>query len=234
VPRDVELTREGRVLAILSAALIVAALGLGVWSVIFHIRQTRERDLRRQDAVLTNADVLDVRSTRDKHPRELVTYRFTAADGRSRVATVRLGRDEQRPSGGTIVVGYLRSNPDENWASGHEPDGIPVWVAPIVSVALATFAWIVIWRLRRDWTLLSEGRIAQGRVSTARRVAHQHHHVTRVTYEFTTLAGAAVQGRADLRRRPPTTGDAVTVVYHRDDPRWNALYPLSLVQSARK
>jgi hypothetical protein len=109
-----------------------------------------------------------------------------------------------------------------------------VWVPPLVSLAFAGFAWLVIWRLRRDWTLLEEGRAAAARVVATKKVARQHHRATRVDYEFTTLAGATVRGHAELGRRPPAEGDRVTVVYHRDDPHWNALYPLTLVRSARK
>ena len=236
VPRDVALTGRGKALAILAPCLAIAALGLGVWLSTLHVRQLRDRELRSRDAVLTNGEVVRVTRTRDKHPRQVVTYRFSDADGGSHVGSIRLGEDEplQRFAGDMISIAYLRSDAERNWMSGHEPDVMPLWVAPVVSAALAAVTWLMIWRLRRDWRLLSEGRAAEARVVATKRVTRQHQSATRVNYEFTTIAGATVEGHQELGRRPPAVGDRVIVVYHRDDPHWNALYPLPLVKPARR
>jgi hypothetical protein len=236
VPRDVALTTQGRVLAGFAVSLVLASLTSAVVLTMLHVRQARDRELRASATVYTEADVVNLTRTRGEHPRRVVTYEFAALDGTVHYATARLdGRDPlPMASDRTIYIGYLRSDPERSWVSGHEPEVIPVWVPPLVSRAVAGFAWLVIWRLRRDWTLLEEGRAAAARVVATKKVARQHHRATRVDYEFTTLAGATVRGHAELGRRPPAEGDRVTVVYHRDDPHWNALYPLTLVRSARK
>jgi hypothetical protein len=111
---------------------------------------------------------------------------------------------------------------------------IPVWVGPFVGTAVAAIAWMLTYRLHSDWRLLSEARAVEGTVVGNKRTPHQHGHTERVTYQFTTLAGATIQGRAEVGGRAPAVGDRVTVIYHRDDPHWNALYPLALVKSARR
>jgi hypothetical protein len=236
VPRDVALTGQGTVLAVVAGLLAAASLASAVLLAMLHVSQARDRDLRRQDAVFTVANVVNVRRTREDHPRRVVTYAFAAADGTTHSSTARFDERDPLPSmsDGTISIGYLRSDAERSWAVGYEPGVMPVWVPPLVSVALAAFGWLATWRLRRDWTLLREGRAAAARVVAAKKVSRQHQRTTRVNYEFTTLAGATVTGHAEISRRVPAEGDRVTVVYHRDDPHWNALYPLSLVRSARR
>ena len=48
-------------------------------------------------------------------------------------------------------------------------------------------------------------------------------------YEFQLLDGTNVKGRSDVRK-VPAEGTALCVLYLPDNPRRNALYPLSLVR----
>jgi hypothetical protein len=54
-----------------------------------------------------------------------------------------------------------------------------------------------------------------------------------VRYEFTTLSGATVTGTVDRSRPTASPGETIPIVYHRDNPHWNATYPLSLVTPER-
>ena len=61
----------------------------------------------------------------------------------------------------------------------------------------------------------------------------QHASGYQLRYEFKTLSGAAVSGKI-LQKADVAVGGTIPIVYHRDDPRRNARYPLSLVTPAQR
>ena len=127
-----------------------------------------------------------------------------------------------------LDIARLRRHTGAKW-SVYPDDVLPLWVVPLVTCSLAIFSGALFWRIRRDRVLLAEGRLVQGRVVDTKKVKHQHHHAHRVRYTFRTLSGATVTGRAEMRRAPGAVGDVISVLYHRDNPRRNAIYPLTLV-----
>jgi hypothetical protein len=235
VPRDVELSGDGRVLAGLAVLLAAGALAAGVGLGLLHVRQADEHERLSQQAVRTTGEVVRVAMTRGEHRRRVVTYEYEAA-GVRRVATDTLHEGDGRPlaKGATIPIDYLASEPRRSWVAGNEPDVLPLFVAPLVSAFLLLGAWTIWVRLRRALTLLREGRLAEGRVVATKRVSGQHSGGYRVTYEFKTLAGALARASSSAGRKPPPVGERVLVIYHRDQPHWSALYPLSLVRPARR
>jgi hypothetical protein len=54
-----------------------------------------------------------------------------------------------------------------------------------------------------------------------------------VLYEFQLLSGTVMKGRSNGGRRTPGVGSPVCVLYDRDNPRRNAVYPLCLVKLMR-
>jgi hypothetical protein len=95
-------------------------------------------------------------------------------------------------------------------------------------------AAIVIGRMvRRQWTLLSEGRFASARVTAATRIKQHEGRSYRVTCAFQALSGAPVTADYQTNRKPPPVGTLVPILYHRDTPRWTAPYPLPFVTPVR-
>lgn len=228
--RDVRLTANG--VAAMGVAIVLAALALAAAIVLpsVHARQEAERNTLRSGAVSASATIVAVKVTRGEHPRRDVTYRYTAAGGDyDRSARVPQRDRRALPVGARIPIFYLDSAPARSWLPGDEPDVLPLWVVPPVTCVLALFSGALIWRIRRDRVLLAEGRFAQARVVASTKVKHQHHSAHRVRYTFTALSGKTVTATSEVRRAPGAVGDTIRVLYHRDDPNRNAIYPLTLV-----
>ena len=113
------------------------------------------------------------------------------------------------------------------------PRGVPLWVIPLIPASLLVAVAGIARGLRRNWMLLSEGRAAQGRVISQKKVHRDKHTAYQITCEFRDLSGALHTMRYDVMKAPPAIGAELTIVYHRDDPRWHAVYPLRLVRPVR-
>ena len=87
--------------------------------------------------------------------------------------------------------------------------------------------------VRRQWILLSEGRVAQARVIGTKKVRRDKRTAFRVSYEFQTLSGAKQTSRYEVGKTPPPIGTVIPIVYHRDKPQWSAKYPFQLVRPGR-
>jgi hypothetical protein len=229
VPRDVQLSPAGRTLAALVAALILAAVAAAIAMSV----AATTADERRSRAFI-DAQALTVERTRGEHPRRIVTYSFSI-DGRSYEGRTRLREGDRREviRGSRLPVEYVVSTPSVNWIAGYEPRGVPLWLIPLVSVSLLAAAGGIARLLRRNWLLLSEGRAVQARVLSQRKVRRDKHPAYEITSEFRDLSGALHTMRYDVLKAPPAVGSTLTVVYHRDDPRWRAVYPLALVRPTR-
>jgi hypothetical protein len=229
IPRDVRLTGYGIAIAAVASALAIGAL---VSAIVMSVVIARSAD--RGARVRVDADVLDVSTIRGEHPRRAITYRFEARDrafqGRS---TVKESEHRDVVAGAQIPVEYVGSDPASNWIAGHEPGGIPRLLVPIVSGVLIVIASILAQQLRRQWVLLSEGRGALARVAGSRKVHRDKHTAYEVSCTFQDLSGATHTMRYDVSKAPPPAGTTVAIVYHRDNPRWHAVYPLRFVRPLR-
>jgi hypothetical protein len=234
IPRDVRLTANGVAMLVLAVLFAAGAVAAGIGLSIAYARQRADRELLQRDGVAADAVVVRIAQTRGEHRRRIVTYRF-AVDGSAYAGHVTLRERDRRPLavGSALGIRYLSSDPARSWMDGYEPDVLPPWVIPPSSLSLLLVAWLLARAVMRQRLLLSEGRLADARVVASKRVARQHHHGYRVTYEFRALSGAMVTAASETRRRPPEIGTRISVVYHREDPRWNAVYPLSLVRPAK-
>ncbi|MCX6633192.1 MAG: hypothetical protein NTW28_36820 [Candidatus Solibacter sp.] len=102
---------------------------------------------------------------------------------------------------------------------------MPLWVPYLVAGQLAFTVTMMVIPLRRQNRLLTEGRPAPGRVTGIKKGDK----TLVIQYEFRLLSGAVAKGRSNARRAP--AGDALLcVLYDPENPRRNALYPLSLVR----
>ena len=110
--------------------------------------------------------------------------------------------------------------------------GFPLWLIPLTVVSLLAMALLLAWHVRRQWVLLSEGRVARARVTGLKKANSDKRRMFRVTYEFQTLSGAMRRARSEVGTAP-AIGAVIPIVYHRDEPEWTAMYPMKLVRPGR-
>jgi len=235
VPRDVRLTAGGIAVAGVAIAIAVGALVAAIVMSIAYTQAGAERERREREGVAVEAEVVQVVPRRGEHPRQVVTYRFEV-DGRSYSGRTTLRENDRRDMtrGAPIHITYLTSQPERSWVAGYRPAGVPLWMIPLTTLLLLVTAAVIARRVRRQWILLSEGRVAQARVTDFKQVHRDKRTAYRVSYEFETLSGAKQTARYEIGKRPPPIGTVMPVVYHRDRPQWSAVYPLQLVRPVRE
>jgi len=233
VPRDVRLTAGGFAVALFAIALAIAALVSAIVMSAAYARSESDRQLRARDSRTATAEVVQA-VTRGEEPRRIVTYRYEV-DGRLYTGTAGLRNRDRRDVtiGAPVRIMYLGSRPQTNWLIGYEPRRFPVWVIPVVALSLLLAAAAVARGVRRQWVLLSEGRVAQARVIGTKKIRRDHHTAFRVSYEFETLSGAKQTSRLEVGKTAPAIGAVIPIVYHRDKPQWSAAYPFPLVRPVR-
>ena len=235
VPRDVRLTTGGLVVAALAVAMALGALVAGIVMSVVYMRASDERQLRERDGVAADAAVVQVVERRGDGPHRVVTYRYDVS-GRSYTGRATLRNSDRRVlrPGEPVRIGLVPSQPERSWMMGYERTGVPLWEIPLTASSLFAAAMGLVWSVRRQWILLSEGRAARARVTALKRVSSDKGKRYRVTYEFQTLSGALQRSRSDIGKTPPAIGAIIPVVYHRDWPEWSATYPMQLVRPGRR
>jgi Protein of unknown function (DUF3592) len=231
VPRETQLTQNGKAVMGIAITFAVSALAVAIVLTIVRARQQEMRDFIARDGVTTDATVARVTTTKGDDPRTDVTYRYAAPGGVFEgVAGLSTRAGRRIVEGDRVAVVYLRSQPARSWLAGRGPGVLPIWLIPLIAAALLAVAGALAARLQRDRVLLSEGRFADARILASTKSQHGH----RVRYEFITLSGQAVTATVERGRNPGPVGTTVPVIYHRDNPRRNAFYPLSLAMPLRR
>jgi hypothetical protein len=225
------LTGAGIAVSAIAGALSVAAIASAILLFLAYARSEERGELRDREKRAADARVLTVSKGGDGGRRRLVSYRF-AVDGRHYVGRTLLRERDRRPvaPGRLLSIEYIPSHPNESWIVGYVPGRFPIWPILVVPIALLIAAMVAATSVRRQWTLLSEGRIAQAQVTAHKRVHVGEHKGFRVSSDFRTLSGALHAAHFPSQKAPPPIGSVVPIVYHRDDPTWHALYPLRLVR----
>jgi hypothetical protein len=237
IPRDVRLTGGGIAVVVVAIALAVGALVSVVLLSVAQQRAGERGQVRERESInVPAALVIAVGPNRGERRFRDVTYRYEANGRAYQGRLVLRSRDRGTIKiGDTIPITYLESTPEVSWAKGHEPgSGPPLWVIPLVSISLLLGAAAVGRSVRRQWVLLSEGRVAQARISGHKKIHSHKHKAYSVSYEFQTLSGATCSARCEMGKTPPPVGAMVLVVYHRDKARWSAVYPLPFVRPGRR
>jgi hypothetical protein len=234
IPRAVTLTKGGKALMVFAILLAVGGIVAPIVMSVNYARSVEQAARRAREAVTVDAPIVSVVFTGGEQKRTIVTYRYEV-DRRRYTGRAVFRRTAARglETGGQIRIQYIPSQPENSWRVGSEPGTLAAGLIPIVSLALLAFAGGLAWTIRRQWILLSEGRVAFGKVTAQKKVQGHNHKYYRVAYEFETLSGARVTVRVDVNRTPPAIGTRVPVIYHRDMPRWSTLYPLRLVRPVR-
>ena len=134
-PRPVELTKIGMLVALAGSLLPVAALVSGFW---LHGVAERDRALRSSLDLYGNsatAVVTGLSQTREKSPRYLVAYRYSAGgeDHQGRHA-IRQSEWRRLQLGLPLTVRYLPASPARSLIAGYEPQ--PMFLLPMILLFL--------------------------------------------------------------------------------------------------
>jgi hypothetical protein len=234
-PRDVGLTAGGRALIALAWLVAAAALGAGIG---LHLEAQRQfsaaLDFDRR-GVTANAVVDRLwRKSGDGKPA-YAAFHFeangTRIDGESRM---RLPVWRELRTGSTVAVRYLPESPRRFVVAGERRGRMPFAVPYAVSFTLAALALLCAGAVRRQRTLLSEGRPARAVVTKVKKNKGSHGASYReIFYEFRVLAGTKVTGKA-VATTASDVGATIDVVYHPERPTRNRPYPFSLVTLNRE
>ena len=233
-PREVTLTAAGKAALM---AMFVLILGAVVGSALLAAKAKADAErwtAWQAESVSTQGVVTGSRKRGSGDDTKYwVDYTYRAGES-TQAASAKIGSREWRriEIGSTIAVEYRRSNPAQSWIPGHEPRGMPPFVPVLVGLSLLLPSPIAGYLIHRQKRLLEEGRAARATVVKTKKIHHQHGVTYRVAYEFETLSGGLMTGKMDVQGNAPAEGSDITILYHPDEPTWNARYPLSLVKVA--
>ena len=223
-PRSVELTGLGRFVLVLSLLLAVGAFAAGALLWMQAERSADRVAIRGRDGATTTGTIET--STRGKDNWRM-TYSF-GFEGRTLEGAMAGKRIEP---GTPVRVGYLPSDPKDNWLVGHEPKPTPFWLAPLMGISLLLAGVLTQWKLRRQKFLLENGRAAVALAKTSKRVHRGKERLYATECEYRQPSGALVTGRLETRRAIPIDMEFV-IVYDPDQPKRVEKYPLRLFRIA--
>jgi len=224
--RSIRLTRQGKATIAVAVAFILGAVLLGAFLGRKVQREAAERTLLRDQGIVADAVVTRVWRRGGKEDEHLVTYRF-AHDRKIYLRTVRTPVAIWRTlaPGANVPIRFVPSAPTISHPVAWPSKGLPSWFPYLLAAMCAVPAFLLPIPVRREARLLVEGRPAPGRVTGFRRIDK----AIRVQYEFRLLNGSLFKGTIN-RSKPPIEGTPLCVLYDPENPRRNALYPLSLVR----
>jgi hypothetical protein len=227
--RNVRLSAGGIVFACFAALMFAGAIAAGVGLSRLSARQQRERESLRNAGVEVPAVITRHWHTGGKDDTPKIAYEFAYGERTYHGSSDTPRRIWRSLSvGSPIAVRVVPLNPELNHPAEWESDGIPRVLPGILAALLVMIGMLMVFVIRREMRLLSEGRPAPGRVTKCRRVKDGH----MLRYEFLTLDGSVVNGRGDARKAQPI-GATLCVLYDRDNPKRNAPYPMKLVRIDR-
>lgn len=233
-PRQVRLTEGGFGVALVAALCVAGALIAGPLLLVKASRDRVRLEHLLRESVATEATVVRVEISRGEKRRRTVHYAYSV-DGQTSDGRTRLRERDRRPveAGSRIPIFYVPSGKRESWLPGYEPRGTPAVLAIVVPAGSLTLATLLAWLIRREWRLLEEGRVAKGVVTSHEKV-WQKPQGCRAHYEYHLLSGALRRGHVDKdeKKDAPAVGSSLTIVYDREDPRHNSLYPFQFVKWA--
>jgi hypothetical protein len=223
--RPVRLSAQGTFLACVAALLVIGAVALGIFLARTSRRQAEEQRLLAAQGVTVDAVITRQWLTDDKSQEHGVAYRFDYQGSiYTRSVGAPIGQWRDLPVGATLPVRFVPSDPTISHPVAWQSRGLPAWFPYVMGAFLAALGCLVTLPISRQTRLLAEGRPAPARVTGIRKSKG-----IVVLYEFQLLDGTTAKGRSDVRK-VPAEGAVLCVLYLPDNPRRNALYPLSLVR----
>ena len=229
-PRDVRLTRSGRTFVVLAWLLAAAAIPLGLLLYREARRQSDAAAAFEQQSVVTSAVVDRLWRKKGDGDPAFAAFHFDANGARvAGEARMRTSVWRELRIGSTVMVRYLPDDPARWSIAGSRRQGMPVAIAYLVAGTLGGLSLLFTSMVRRQRTLLSEGRATAARITSVKK-RHGSHGATHqeIAYEFPLLGGGMAAGRATAPKGS-VVGGTIYVVYDPDRPARNHPYPFSLV-----
>jgi hypothetical protein len=229
-PRELRLKPAGIILVLLAMALLAGAFSLGL---LLHLKASADHELRGQVVEFgkdVEARIIRRWTNRGKNTRYWIEYSYQV-EGQSHRGRIELRRSAwlAEEPGAILPLRYLPSDPAQHLVRGHEGELMPLWLPYLIGPALALAAWLVTRPLISQRRLLAEGRPAPAVVTRHEKTQHG----VVVHYVFSLLSGALAHGKIGPQRKPPALGSILCVLYEPERTRHTAVYPLSLVRTAR-
>jgi len=232
--RPVRLNGGGKVLVLLAAVLLLGGIVAGLWLDRISRRQGVETELLAEKGLQTQARIVrvwesgDTRRRGKSDSRYRVTYTFDHAGGRyTRSSRVPYVNWQTLREGGTLSVRYLPTQPEISRPVEWEERPVQWWAGILTGGMLMMTGPLLVLPVRKQYLLLAEGRPAPGSIVELKAGDKG---TLIVKYEFPLLSGAMAKGKTSLRKAPI---EPLCVLYDPDNPRRNALYPMSLVRLAK-
>jgi hypothetical protein len=229
-PREVRLTGAGLAAAVLAGLLILGGPAASVLLQRISGRQTAEQNQISDEGKDVEASVTRLWRAADEEHRPMVTYQFHAEGSTYRKsvrAPLRVWKSLRE--GSPLTVRYWPPNPTHSHPRDWVESPMPLWLSLVLGAILAGIGVFLVLVLRRQLSLLREGRSAPAVVT---RYGFARHGQRSVHYEFRSLGGSTEKGRSGPRKHLPAVGATLCVIYDRDNPRRNAPYPLEMVKLA--
>jgi hypothetical protein len=228
--REVELSGGGKALACLAVLLMLGAIA----SIVFLSREA-SRQAAETRQMLTSGLVVEGSITRHwrtggEESKHRIAYEFEH-HGRTYGGSAKTPKRvwAKLAVGSPLPVRFLPDRPERNHPADWRTGDMPLWVPPLAAGSLVAVAVLLVWLIRRQTQLLSEGRPAPARI-----VKHNSgQHGKSYTYEFPLLGGGTEKGNSGEISKPPAVGSTICVIYDRDNPGRNAPYPFALVRVMR-
>ena len=232
--RPVRLTAAGRALQVAAMVMLAGGMVAGFFMSRASQRQNTEARLLAERGVRTNAQITRVWRTggngknRNAEARNRLTYTFEHAGqrySRSTQAPYNIWRNLS--AGQSLEIRYVADRPEISHPADWSGRPLAPWAAYLVGGLLLMMAPLFLLPLRCQYLLLAEGRPAPGRITEIKKTDK----TMLVKFEFRLLNGATAKGKANVGKAPK---EPLCVLYEPDNPRRNALYPLSLVKLDRR
>jgi hypothetical protein len=230
VPREVRLSGGGIAAAVLAGLLILGGPTASILLERLSGRQTAEQNQLSDEGKDVEASVTRLWRSADKEHRPMVTYQFHAEGStfrKSVTAPPRIWKSLRE--GEPLMVRYWPPNPTRSHPRDWVESPMPLWLSLLLGAILAAIGVGLVFILRRQLTLLSNGRPAPAVVT---RYSYAQHGKKNIHYEFPLMGGSVENGKSGPRRTLPAIGATLCALYDRDNPRRNALYPLELARLA--
>lgn len=114
---------------------------------------------------------------------------------------------------------------------GYGPRREPFWPVALVLGACSLAVFGVARLMFRQADLLANGRLAQATVTKVTKKQGEHGTVWSVTYQWRLLSGAIrTAGYDHAAKQPPAVGASMPLLYDREQPRRQRIYPFGLVK----
>ncbi len=231
-PRETQFTGAGKAAVVVMIVLVLTSVA---GSIALALRATADESRWKSwsaEAVSTQGEITGLRKQGSgDDTKYYVDYSYQvngtnyAASGQAR------SREWRRwKRGDALEVIYRRTEPRQSWLPGHEPKGVPPFAALLFGAALLIPVPLIVHFLKRQQHLVELGRVAEATVVTVKKRSHDRGSYYAVEYEFENIAGSRRTGKFNATHKAPQIGEKLTVLYHPDEERWSARYPLSLVQ----